>query len=59
MFSVPAARRCSPMPLCDDLDCVPLHDEGLHRGLLSLRGSLVRPTLQGVSILVSLSVVWL
>ena len=45
------------------LHCVHLHNEGLHRGLLSRRGTLVRqtplPTLPGVSILVSLSVVWL
>ena len=26
------------MPLCDALDCVHLHNEGFHRGLLSLRG---------------------
>ena len=26
------------MPLCDALDCVHLHNEGLHRGLLSRRG---------------------
>ena len=36
-----AARRYSPMPLCHALDCVHLHNEGLHRGLLSLRGQLV------------------
>ena len=47
------------MPLCDALDCVPLHNEGFHGGLLSLRRLLVRPTLLGISILVSLSVVWL
>ena len=47
------------MPLCDALDSVHLHNEGFHRGLLSRRGFLVRPTLLGVSILVSLSVVWL
>ena len=47
------------MPLRDALDCVHLHNENLHRGLLSLRGLLVRPTLLGVSILVSLSVFWL
>ena len=35
------------MPLCDALDCVHLHNEGFHRGLLSLRGLLVRPTLSG------------
>ena len=40
-----AARRYSPMPLCDALDCVHHHNEGIHRGLLSLRGLLVRPTL--------------
>ena len=45
------------MPLCDALDCVHLHDEGLHRGLLSLRVPLILPKLLGVSILVSLSVV--
>ena len=58
-FSVPAARRCSPVPLCGTLSCVRLHNEGFHRGLLSGRGLLIRPTLLGVSILVSLSVVWL
>ena len=26
------------MPLCDALDCVHLHNEGFHRGFLSLRG---------------------
>ena len=31
------------MPLCDALDCVHLHDEGLHRGLLPRRGPSVRP----------------
>ena len=34
--------------------CVHLHNEGIHRGLLSRRGLLVRPTLLGVSMLVSL-----
>ena len=47
------------MPLCDAMDCVHLHNESLHRGRLSLRGPLVLPTLLGVWILVSLSVVWL
>ena len=42
------------MPLCDVLDCVHPYNEGLHRGLLPRRGLLVRPTLLGVSILVSL-----
>ena len=27
-FSVPAARRCSPRPLCDSLSCVRLRNEG-------------------------------
>ena len=43
-----ATRRCSPLPLCGVLDCVHLHNEGLHRGLLSLRGPLFLPTLLGV-----------
>ena len=55
-FSVPAARRCSPRPLCDSLSCVRLRNEGLYRGLLSRRGPVVLPTLLGTSILVSLSV---
>ena len=31
-FSEPAARRCSPIPLCGTLSCVRLHNEGFHRG---------------------------
>ena len=46
-FFVPAARRCSPMPLCDALDCVHLLIEGLHRGILSLRGPLVSSDIAG------------
>ena len=46
-FVASAARRRSPMPLCDVQDCVHLHNEGLHRGLLSLRGPVVLPTPQG------------
>ena len=42
--SVPATHRYSPIPLCDALGCVHLHDESFHRGLVSLRGPLVRPT---------------
>ena len=52
-FVASAARRCSPVPLCDALDCVHLHNEGLHCGLLSRRGPVVLPTLLGVSILSS------
>ena len=37
-FVASADRRCSPTPLCDTLSCVHLHNEGLHRGLLSRRG---------------------
>ena len=46
-FFARAARRCSPMPLCDALDCVHLHNEGSHQGLLSLRGPLVSSDIAG------------
>ena len=39
-----AVRRWSPTPLCGTLRCVHPHNESLHRGLLSLRGPLGRPT---------------
>ena len=35
-FSVPAARRCSPIPLRDTLSCVHLHNEGFHRGAIRI-----------------------
>ena len=40
--------------LCASLGCVHPHNEGFHRGLLSRRGRLVRPTPRGVPILVCL-----
>ena len=46
-FVAAAARRCSPMPLCDTQSSVHLHDEGFRRGPLSRRGPLVLPTPQG------------
>ena len=46
------------MPPCDTLDCAHLHNEGFPRGLLSPRGPPARPTMLGISILVSLYVVW-
>ena len=57
-FSVSAARRCSPIPLCDTLSCVHLHSEGVHRDLLSRRGMLVRPTLLGGLRSSCFSIVW-
>ena len=53
--SVPAARRCSPMPLCDSLSCVHLDNEKFHRGLMPWRGPFGSPDLAGwASILVFL-----
>ena len=43
-FVAVAVRRWSPTPLCGSLGCVHLLSEGFHRGLLSRRGPLVRPT---------------
>ena len=47
-FAAPAARRWSPLPLCDTVGCVHPRNEGFHRGLLSRRGPLGRPASLGV-----------